>query len=729
MKIVKPQQLVFLKNAYQLEKNCYLGISAIAGCYLDKTNHFITEPEVWDVWDKSPKSVPFLDVPVVKQFAEYVLVGHASIGKEVSFFDAEVNVGKLKKQWRIFGEGSYIRRKKFYGMSMDHVNVWGGVDNQYNPLGKGNTIIDNAPNVVLRKEDRLFERESLASPSPIPFNFNQRKKYIDKIAPTMASSEYLDKVYPGYPKGFDLRYFQIASPDQWLDSVAWPSGSSFLLRGFAQTEDTIKGNFPKVSARAFGSNDNKIVDEIPLLLQTIWLVPNFNVALLVFTGEIQIGELTEEPYDVLLLALDNDGNPRDRAYYFKVLKKRLSKESKLDSLLDLDLMPEDHKINVIHSMENHPSSIRYTPGPMNDKEVDQYFEEIEKAIKFSKMSESNQDIKNLGKAQKNEINFNDVFSLSNEYKFQDKDYGKFYSYSTTIVKKEFSNCQFKDIDFSRYEFINCVFQRCNFYDCIFDGNIFNKSNLEDSKFVDCTMKNLKISDTQLTSLQFSATEFEKVVCNNCQLSESKIENCYLYDVRFLFVQINGVSWIKSKIDCLIFSDSLIIACTFKNTHLISVDVNKSRMEKNSIVYSSLKSCSFDKSGIFSFVVGLESGLENCTFRDCWLEKIGMGNTIVKGSFFEYCNIKEINGSYSDFSSTKFTNCDVMTAIFKDATLVKTEWKECGLQQSIFYNSNLVGAVFLECNLIGSNLALIDQNENTTFKGCLLDKVLWIPKRN
>ncbi|MCV2504045.1 MAG: pentapeptide repeat-containing protein, partial [Neisseriaceae bacterium] len=70
----------------------------------------------------------------------------------------------------------------------------------------------------------------------------------------------------------------------------------------------------------------------------------------------------------------------------------------------------------------------------------------------------------------------------------------------------------------------------------------------------------------------------------------------------------------------------------------------------------------------------------------------------------------------------------MTAVLKDAILFKTEWKECGLQQNIFYNSDLREAVLSECNLIGSNLALIYQNENTSFKRCLLDKVLWVPKR-
>ncbi|MCV2503955.1 MAG: pentapeptide repeat-containing protein, partial [Neisseriaceae bacterium] len=460
----------------------------------------------------------------------------------------------------------------------------------------------------------------------------------------MSSPEYLEKVYPGYPKGFDLRYFQIAAPDQWLSSAAWPSGSNFLLRGFSETEDTIKGNFPKVSARAFGAVNNKIVDNIPLLLQTIWLVPDFNVALLIFTGEVLLRELTQEPYDVLLLALDNDNCPRDKNYYSDILRKRLSKDSKLDSLLDLDLMPNNYKINVIHSMENHPSSIRYTPGPMDEKEVDQYFAEIGEAISFSKMSESNQDIKNLNKIQKNEIVCDDVFSLSDEYQFKDKNYGEFYSYSTTISEKEFSDCQFKDIDFSRYEFINCIFQKCSFYNCVFDGNVFSKSALEDSEFTDCTMKNLKILESELNSLAFSSMKFEKVVLKNSKFSESKIENCYFNDVAFSFVQVNGINWLKSKIDILSFTDSLIMACTFKNTHLISVGFNKSKLEKNSIVYSFFKNCVFDKSFISSFVLGLESKLEKCTFRDCWLEKMGMGNATVRDNLFEYCNIKEINGS-------------------------------------------------------------------------------------
>lgn len=69
MRIIRPQQLVVLKSSYQIGHESHMGISVVAGCYLSKPEHMVTESQIWQAWKAAPLSFRMLDSAEPKPFA------------------------------------------------------------------------------------------------------------------------------------------------------------------------------------------------------------------------------------------------------------------------------------------------------------------------------------------------------------------------------------------------------------------------------------------------------------------------------------------------------------------------------------------------------------------------------------------------------------------------------------------------------------------------------------
>ncbi len=182
-----------------------------------------------------------------------MLAGHAGIGEEVTSLSAEVSVGSLTRRWCIEGESNKtgLVIKPFLRMSMDHTQSWGGKGCKENPLGRGYNDERKPTIMSLGLDGSAIVRSPLASPSPVPHDFQLRKVHINEVASTMTDPQYLETFYPGLPPQIDRRYFQMAPPGQWLKKSAWPDSVPFKLIGFRPDNEEISGAFPAVSARAF----------------------------------------------------------------------------------------------------------------------------------------------------------------------------------------------------------------------------------------------------------------------------------------------------------------------------------------------------------------------------------------------------------------------------------------------------------------------------------------------
>lgn len=731
MKIIKPQQLVFLKNAYKLGNDCYLGISAIAGCYLSKTNHFVTESEIWQTWKDSPVSMPYLDIPVIKQFAEFVLIGNADIGSQVKSLDVEIKVGNILRQWRVFGSGEYLKSNSFRKMSMDHTNTWGGDGNIDNPLGTGYKIGSIPPSVIERHGDKLYERYPLTSPSPIPLDFRERKKYIDEVAKIMSSKKYLETSYPGYPDELDLRHFQISAPSQWSKEHIWDFDTNFSLIGFGGNKKSISGKFANVTSRLFVWEKKDIkIKEIPLLFQTIWFVPDHNLAFMVFTGSIKLEKhILEEPFESLMLALDSVTNPKPLDYFLSIYNKRVNSKTSLEYLLDYDLMTGAKSLNVITSKENHPYSLKYENKPMDEEEVKRYFDDINKSIKNNVLNDKDKEFKLLLKNRIKSINFVDILDTTEDLVIENKNFKAIKDNLIEVKDKKFNHCSFNEINFKEMKFENCFFNQCSFFECHFNDLEFQKLNLKKSDFYNCKFNNVKYIDSELSDCLIEKSIFKLVKISNFKCVNSKFTFSFFKNCDFEQSELEENVFHNSSLENVKFNNTLLSIISFNETKLSKVTFLDSSLNNISTIENKWDSCSFNKCQLNCFSAGAKVIFNKMIFSDCYLEKIGLGNSIAPYVELNYCSVKEINFNKTDLSYSKFDSSDMMVSIFKDAKLYKSKWKNTSAQQSIFYNATLNGASFKNCNFVGSNFAMAFIDEKTQYDGSLLDNIIWIPKRS
>lgn len=738
MRIIRPQQLVVLKNGYQLGRESYLGISVIAGCYLSRTTQFANEAEIWQAWKSAPLSFPVLDAAEPKPFAEYLLAGHAGIKRAVSTLDVGVRIGELSRQWRVEGESNSAATavEPFLTIPMDHPQAWGGKENKENPLGRGYRDERNPRLMTIDDSNGAVACSPLAAPSPIPYDFQLRKAHIDKIAPTIATKHYLETVFPGLPEDIDRRYFQMAGPSQWLSSSEWPDRVPFELEGFSPKELPISGEFPAVRARAFcrfKDDDDPMLMETPLERKTLWLLPDSNLGLMVFTGCIPLTHLFDEPLETLMVALDRVDKLREPNHFQQVYGRRTAKgASSFEFLFDPDLMPEAMELNVIDGLQSHPDSLRYQSGPAPAEKAGHFYQRVREAIEQkqqqddAKLQLSPVEWEKLPPEQQNQWQ---EWLKRGEAEANNLEFVKARLGQQEFINKTFTYCRFRLCDMT-----HCIFTDCSFEHCVFDEGSLHRSrftrvtlsnctlnytDLDEVEWIECKLQQLTLESIVAKHSVFTSCEWEKVIVNEGNFNNSWMESCKLSQCMFSDTHMLSICYENGRILSCVFNQCLAEQSQFINMVL----------EKNSLLSATWTQCCFEKCQITSMTCGMSSDLSDTQFIHCWLNKVGLSRTYLARVSMIHCAVSESNCDGADLSEAQVTSCDMTGMRFKDANLVHTRWKNTGLQQSLFYNADLRDSHFSYCNLVAANMAMIYQNVNTCFERCLVEKTSWLPRRS
>ena len=107
MRIIRPQQLVVIKGGYQIGRQPARHqrrgrmLPVPTGTLRERSRNL-------GVWKRAPLSLPVLDVAEPKPFAEYLIAGHAGVGRSVKrWTSAPTSAGK--RRWRVEGEDDAAR--------------------------------------------------------------------------------------------------------------------------------------------------------------------------------------------------------------------------------------------------------------------------------------------------------------------------------------------------------------------------------------------------------------------------------------------------------------------------------------------------------------------------------------------------------------------------------------------------------------------------------------------
>ncbi|MBS1205872.1 MAG: hypothetical protein H6R25_2771 [Proteobacteria bacterium] len=731
MRIIRPQQLVAIKGSYQIGSDSRLGISVVAGCYLSRPEHFVNEAEIWEAWKRAPLSLPVLDVAEPKPFAEYLIAGHADVGQPVKTLDVSADIGRLKRRWRVEGEGrrGAMGAESFLSVPLDHTSAWGGKDNKENPLGRGCNDGLRPLLMTLSAEGSVQERSPLAAPAPVPHEFLLRKAHIDKVASQIASKAYLETAFPGLPADIDRRYYQMAPPAQWLPEAAWPDRVPFELQGVGAQSQAIRGELPAVRGRAFiRRHDSQSIEEIELLRKTLWFLPDSGIALIIFTGDAPLTHLLDESIESLMLALDRCDAPRPLDYFQQVHHKRSDDDaSPFEFLCDPDLMPAEMGLNVIQAVSDHPSDLRYDPSPTSLGDSAVFYQRIREAIALHQQQTTMEpasvtlpDLPDLPAEDGNDAFFPDSATVE----------GKTFSglRSHALSDKHFLQCRFERCDFSQ-----AILESCTFENCVFDAVDLTQATLRRIRMVSCTLQKPSMAESAWQEAVLERVTLEDPQGQGMRAEGVKLDYCVFERGDFTAIRFerggigngmfNGSTLIRAQ-----FLQGELDACVFNRCLAEDAVALDMTLTKNSFLGGNWRGVRFERCRVESMTAGMQVVFSHGVFSDCCFTKVGlkaarMDKCQLLYSFFTECNFDE-----ADLTACMIVGCDMAGVRFKDSVLTHARWQNSSAQQGLFYNADLRDAGFDLCNLAAANLAMTWQDADTRFSGCLLERACWVPRR-
>ncbi|MGQ6213323.1 DUF2169 domain-containing protein [Serratia sp. IR-2025] len=731
MRIIRPQQLVVIKGGYQIGADSRLGISVVAGCYLSRPEHFVNEAEIWEAWKRAPLSLPVLDVAEPKPFAEYLIAGHAGVGQPVKTLDVSADIGGLKRRWRVEGEGrrGAMGAEPFLSVPLDHTSAWGGKDSKENPVGRGCNDGLRPLLMTLSAEGSAQERSPLAAPAPVPHEFALRKAHIDKVAGQIASKAYLEKAFPGLPADIDRRYYQMAPPAQWLPEAAWPDRVPFELQGVGAQSQAIRGELPAVRGRAFiRRHDSEGLEEIELQRKTLWFLPDSDMALIIFTGNVPLTHLLDESIESLMLALDRCDAPRPFDYFRQVHHKRSDDDaSPFEFLFDPDLMPAEMGLNVIQAASDHPSDLRYDPSPMSLGDSAVFYQRIREAIVLHQQQTAAEpapvtlpDLPDLPAEDGNDAFFPASATVE----------GKTFTglRSPALSDKHFLQCRFERCDFSQ-----AVLENCTFENCVFDAVNLTQAALRRIRMVSCTLQKPLMAESV-----WQEAVLEKVTLEEPQGQGMRAEGVKLDYCVFERGDFTASRFERGAIGNGMFNGSTLIRTQFLQGELDACVFNRCLVEgavaldmafiKNSFLGGNWRGVRFERCRIESMTAGMQVNFSHGVFSDCCFTKVGLKAARMERCQLQYSVFTECNFDEADLTACAIVGCDMAGVRFKDSVLTHARWQNSSAQQAMFYNADLRDAGFEQCNLAAANLAMTWQDAGTRFSGCLLERACWVPRR-
>ncbi|HBZ15520.1 MAG TPA: hypothetical protein DEO73_07145 [Pantoea sp.] len=711
MRIIKPQQLAVIKSGYQLGRQSYLGFSVVAGCWLQRKPQFTTESQIWQAWQQAPHQFPYLDDATPKPFAEFLLAGHVHRPHPVQTAEAAVTLNQITRRWHL--KAARDDNGEFVAFNKMPLNHSVAANTSANPWGS------RQPTLFMADRDE----DLMVAPGPIPADFPLRNRWIKAIHTAMQDEDYRENIFPGMPVSFDTRYYQLASAAQQLATPAWPAQATGVLHGFSDEDSHLSFTLPNVEARAWIQRDKSQPAAVDMPLKTIWLLPDQNVILLVFTGSVAVSHMLDNSITALLVGLEDRAALRPDAHFLQVMERRCAASaSPFEFMYDPDLMPEKGALDAfVPDDDKHGHAF-----PCDPAVTQQHYVQLRALIDSEKTTAPEPaifDVKKLATLFPPEpIVDLDAADIVTGKRLSQPVIGN-------LTGRTFSHCQFVNCRFSAGTWQHMQFENCTFESCRWQNLTIHDSRFSQCHFYDCRQKNLQLTNISGHNLRFKACQLDHWHSHKGKWEALTFDDCRLCDAHFSQDALSAVTIHQSALMHSRFEDVIIQQAMFVNSTLEQLKATHLVMEKSSALASSFVGSHFSHSTFNSVTFGQRCDFSSAILDRCQWKKVGLAQSNLRFTQFTACAIEESSFERSQLNGTVFVRCDLTGVQLQQAQLNESQWQMSSLQQACLYGATLNGTTFHHCNLSGANLARVERDAQTAFAACLLQDVCWLPRRD
>lgn len=353
MKIIKPLQLSPLTRSFTYQRQHFFTIGSLMGFDLS-TGKPVLEQNVWEKVAATPE-IQILDAGFPKPQAEVLVYGCAETpqGEPKTELLVSFTVGDLNKQLHLLGKGYWrglpgFKQQKvdqaFTRIPLSRELAFGGEGFADNPDGLGYKAIATETDECLYPitQVQLLNTPAQKPGKTLPLAYTgamgimapQRQQYAGTY-----NAAYMQNAMPGLPDDFNWLFCQDALPDQRFKQATLPIGSRYQLKNLNSANPCIEGVLPSWQAIAWllKQQDNQskpTPHQVQLKAETLILLPNQNLGIVLYRGQIKVSRDDARDIKALMLALEDPVAPKSDEHYIDQLKKRSDQENSWRYLLD-----------------------------------------------------------------------------------------------------------------------------------------------------------------------------------------------------------------------------------------------------------------------------------------------------------------------------------------------------------------------------------------------------------
>ena len=326
VQVIKPRTLGLLTKAERRATGASYIVSALAMFDLAGAGELESEQALWLAVAKALPPGTILDIAMPKPVAEVLIAGHARPpeGRPVAAMTVAARIAGFETRlavigdrvWRA-GENGYAATppRPFTEMPLDPALAFGGPEHPTNRKGAGHRAAARIaagelvalPNI--ERPDRLIHAVD-DDPPPASFGAGDLENPARRRFAGTYDRRWLATVAPALPHDVDPRLFMLGAEEQWLDGRL-VGDEPYALRGFAADRPVIEGRLPGVRVRAFltMAHDRTTLIELPMAIDTLWLLVGARRGVLVWRGAQPVADIEAADVADVILSYEHMGAP------------------------------------------------------------------------------------------------------------------------------------------------------------------------------------------------------------------------------------------------------------------------------------------------------------------------------------------------------------------------------------------------------------------------------------